>query len=79
MINDGFGSTSDGRHPSPDRPHLGVKPTKTEKTFDEASRLATAARVMENRDNIAAKLTPADISKAQRMAREWLAKHGKAD
>jgi hypothetical protein len=34
---------------------------------------------MENRDNIAAKLTPADISKAQRMAREWQAKHGKAD
>ena len=32
-----------------------------------------------NREIVAAKMTPADISKAQGMAREWLAKHGKAD
>ena len=31
------------------------------------------------RDNAAAKMSPADISKAQRMAREWLANHDKAD
>jgi TPR repeat protein len=31
------------------------------------------------RDIIAKRMTPADVSKAQRMAREWLAKHGKAD
>ena len=31
------------------------------------------------RDGIAKKMTPADVSKAQRMAKEWLAKHGKAD
>ena len=29
-----------------------------------------------NRDIIAKKMTPADISKAQRLAREWLEKHG---
>ena len=28
-----------------------------------------------NRDIIAKKMTPADISKAQRLAREWLEKH----
>ena len=30
----------------------------------------------ENRDTIAERMTPADISKAQKMAREWLEKHG---
>ena len=29
-----------------------------------------------NRDIIAKKMTPADVSKAQRLAREWLEKHG---
>ena len=33
----------------------------------------------EGRDLVAARMTPADVSKAQRMAREWLAIHGKAD
>ena len=32
-----------------------------------------------NRNIVAAKMTTDDVSKAQRMAREWLAKHGKAD
>ncbi len=32
-----------------------------------------------NRNIVEERMTPADISKAQRMAREWLAKHGKAD
>ena len=32
-----------------------------------------------NRDIVAAKMTSADVSKAQHMAREWLAKHGKTD
>ena len=31
-----------------------------------------------NRDIVAAKMTPADVSKAQRMAREWLAEHDQA-
>ena len=31
------------------------------------------------RDLLAQLMRPADVSKAQRMAREWLAKHGKAD
>ena len=31
------------------------------------------------RDRVAAEMTPADVSTAQRMAREWLAKHGKTD
>ncbi len=30
-----------------------------------------------NRDRVAEHMTPADISKAQRLAREWWAKHGK--
>ena len=30
-----------------------------------------------NRDVLAARMTPADVSKAQRLAAEWLAKHGK--
>ena len=30
-----------------------------------------------NRDIVAKRMTPADISKAQRLAREWWAKHGK--
>ena len=30
-----------------------------------------------NRDFVAEKMTPADISKAQKLAREWAAKHGK--
>ncbi len=30
-----------------------------------------------NRDIVAKKMTPADISEAQRLAREWWAKHGK--
>lgn len=30
-----------------------------------------------NRDAVAARMAPADISKAQRLAREWTAKHGK--
>ena len=29
-----------------------------------------------NRDIVAEKMTPADISKAQAMAREWMEKHG---
>ena len=29
-----------------------------------------------NRDMVAKKMTPADVSKAQRLAREWLEKHG---
>ena len=32
---------------------------------------------LKNRDIIAKRMTPADISKAQRLAREWWAKHGK--
>ncbi len=32
-----------------------------------------------NRDIVATKMTPDDVSKAQRMAREWLSKHGKAE
>ncbi len=32
-----------------------------------------------NRNIVAAKMTTDDVSTAQRMAREWLAKHGKAD
>ena len=32
-----------------------------------------------NRDIIAAKMTSADVSTAQRLARDWLAKHGKAE
>ena len=32
---------------------------------------------VENRNIIAKKMTPADISKAQRLAREWTEKHGK--
>ena len=36
-------------------------------------------KAAKDRDVIAAKMMPADIAKAQRMAREWLAKHGKAD
>ncbi len=32
-----------------------------------------------NRDIVATKMTPNDVSKAQRMAREWLSKHGKAE
>ncbi len=31
------------------------------------------------RDMIAARMTRADVSKAQRLAREWLVKHGKPD
>ena len=31
------------------------------------------------RDMVAARMTPADILKAQRLAREWLAKHGRAN
>ena len=34
---------------------------------------------LENRDNLAGEMTPADVTKAQQMAREWLAKHGKAE
>ncbi len=30
-----------------------------------------------NRDVLAARMTPADISKAQRLVAEWMAKHGK--
>ena len=33
----------------------------------------------EGRDLVAARMAQADVSKAQRMAREWLAIHGKAD
>ncbi len=40
------------------------------KGFDTAS---------EGRDLVAAKMTPADVSTAQHLAREWLAKHGKVD
>ena len=29
----------------------------------------------ENRDIVAKKMTPADISKAQKLAREWMEKH----
>ena len=29
----------------------------------------------ENRDNVAEKMTPDQIAKGQRMAREWMAKH----
>ncbi len=32
----------------------------------------------ENRDMIAKRMTPADVSKAQRMARQWLVRHGGA-
>ena len=32
----------------------------------------------ENRNIIAKRITPADLSKAQRLASEWWAKHGKA-
>ena len=32
-----------------------------------------------NRDIVAAKMTPAGVSMAQRRAHEWLHKHGKAD
>ena len=42
--------------------------------------LATAqgnANAAEKRDLIAEKMTPAQIAEAQRMAREWLAHHGK--
>ncbi len=31
------------------------------------------------RDIVAAKMTTHDVTKAQHMAREWLAKHGKAE
>ena len=34
---------------------------------------------VKNRDIIAKKMTPADVSKAQRLAREWLEKHPKTD
>ena len=32
-----------------------------------------------DRDIFEERMTPADVSKAQRMARDWLAKHGKAE
>ncbi len=32
---------------------------------------------VKNRDIVAKKMTPADISKAQKLARQWWAKHGK--
>ena len=32
-----------------------------------------------NRNIVAAKMTTDDVTKAEQMAREWLAKHGKAD
>ena len=34
-----------------------------------------AKKAQENRDIAASKMTPAQITKAQRMAREWMAKH----
>ncbi len=30
----------------------------------------------EHRDTLAERMTPADISKAQKLAREWMEKHG---
>ena len=39
-----------------------------------AQRDKTAAK---ERDIIATKLSPADVSKAQRLAREWMARHQK--
>ncbi len=30
-----------------------------------------------NRDIVESKMTPADVSEAQRLAREWMEKHGK--
>jgi len=32
---------------------------------------------VKNRDIVASKMTPADVSKAQKLAHEWFAKHGK--
>jgi len=40
--------------------------------WDEASRTVWSA--VEDRDRIAAKLTPAQIAEAQRLSREWTAK-----
>jgi TPR repeat protein len=42
------------------------------------SNLAAAQAIegaAKNRDLVASKMTPADISKAQRLAKEWLEKH----
>ena len=33
----------------------------------------------QNRDLAAKRMTPADVSKAEHLAREWLEKHGKAE
>ena len=44
-----------------------------------AAKGSYAAAAAKNRDYVAANMTPDDVSKAQRMACEWLAKHGKAE
>jgi len=40
-----------------------------------ASGVENRDKAVENRDRAASLMTPADISKAQQLAREWLAKH----
>ena len=34
---------------------------------------------LENCDNLAMEMSSADVARAQRMAREWLEQHGKAE
>ncbi len=37
---------------------------------------SVVADIRKNRDRLAAKMKPADVSKAQNLARQWLEKHG---